>query len=41
MKQWNNPRPDVVINSIDMTYGADKRGVCRCYCAITLLLPAK
>jgi hypothetical protein len=27
MKQWNNPRPDVEIKSIDMTYGADKRGV--------------
>jgi beta-galactosidase len=27
MKQWNNPRPDVAIKSIDMTYGADKRGV--------------
>jgi beta-galactosidase len=26
-KQWNNPRPDVEIKSIDMTYGADKRGV--------------
>jgi beta-galactosidase len=26
-KQWNNPRPDVTIKSIDMTYGADKRGV--------------
>jgi beta-galactosidase len=27
MKQWNNPRPDVAIKSIDMTYGVDKRGV--------------
>jgi beta-galactosidase len=26
-KQWNNPRPDVAIKSIDMTYGPDKRGV--------------
>jgi beta-galactosidase len=26
-KQWNNPHPDVTIKSIDMTYGADKRGV--------------
>jgi beta-galactosidase len=25
--QWNNPRPDVAITSIDMTYGPDKRGV--------------
>jgi hypothetical protein len=28
-KQWNNPRPDVAIKSIDFTYGPDdqKRGV--------------
>ncbi len=26
-KQWNNPRPDVAIKSIDMVYGANKRGV--------------
>lgn len=26
-KQWNNPRPDVEIKSIDFTYGTDKRGV--------------
>ena len=26
-KQWNNPRPEVEIKSIDMLYGADKRGV--------------
>jgi hypothetical protein len=27
-KQWNNPRPDVEIKSVDMVYGADKaRGV--------------
>lgn len=26
-KQWNNPRPDVEIQSIDMVYGPDKRGV--------------
>jgi beta-galactosidase len=25
--QWNNPRPDVAIKSIDMTYGPDRRGV--------------
>jgi hypothetical protein len=27
-KQWNNPRPDVAIKSIDFTYGPDdqKRG---------------
>ena len=25
--QWNNPRPDVEIQSIDFGYGADKRGV--------------
>jgi len=26
-KQWNNPRPDVGIKSIDIQYGPDKRGV--------------
>jgi hypothetical protein len=26
-KQWNNPRPDVAIKSIDMVYGTHKRGV--------------
>ncbi len=26
-KQWNNPRPDVAIQSIDMVYGAQPRGV--------------
>ncbi len=26
-KQWNNPRPDVAIQSIDMQYGPDRRGV--------------
>jgi len=26
-KQWNNPRPNVEIKSIDMVYGKDKRGV--------------
>ena len=26
-KQWTNPRPDVEIQSIDMLYGPDKRGV--------------
>jgi beta-galactosidase len=26
-KQWNNPRPDLEIKSIDMTYGVHKRGV--------------
>jgi hypothetical protein len=26
-EQWNNPRPDVTIKSIDVTYGADKRGI--------------
>ena len=26
-KQWNNPRPDMEISSIDMVYGPDKRGV--------------
>jgi beta-galactosidase len=25
--QWNNPRPDVVIASIDLEYGKDRRGV--------------
>jgi beta-galactosidase len=27
VKQWNNPRPDVEIKTIDMVYGKDKRGV--------------
>lgn len=26
-KQWDNPRPDAVIQSIDLVYGADRRGV--------------
>lgn len=26
-KQWNNPRPDVTITSIDMVYGSQPRGV--------------
>ena len=26
-KQWSNPRPDVEIKSIDMTYGEQRRGV--------------
>ncbi|RMF87464.1 MAG: hypothetical protein D6741_20535, partial [Planctomycetota bacterium] len=26
-KQWNNPRPDVEIRSIDLEYGPDRRGV--------------
>jgi beta-galactosidase len=26
-KQWNNPRPEVPIKSVDMVYGADRRGV--------------
>jgi beta-galactosidase len=26
-KQWNNPRAEVTIKSIDFTYSADKRGV--------------
>ncbi len=26
-KQWDNPRPDAVIASIDLVYGADRRGV--------------
>jgi hypothetical protein len=26
-KQWNNPRSDVPIRSIDMAYGPDKCGV--------------
>jgi Glycosyl hydrolases family 2/Glycosyl hydrolase 2 galactose-binding domain-like/Glycosyl hydrolases family 2, TIM barrel domain len=26
-KQWDNPRPDVEITSVDMTYGPDRRGV--------------
>ncbi|GAB4459462.1 MAG: hypothetical protein OHK0029_22100 [Armatimonadaceae bacterium] len=27
LKQWNNPRPDVAIRSIDLEYGKDRRGV--------------
>jgi beta-galactosidase len=27
VKQWNNPRPDTVIASIDLVYGKDRRGV--------------
>ncbi|HRT96398.1 MAG TPA: glycoside hydrolase family 2 TIM barrel-domain containing protein [Planctomycetota bacterium] len=26
-KQWNNPRPDVEIKSLDLLYGPDRRGV--------------
>lgn len=26
-KQWNNPRPDVTITSVDLEYGKDRRGV--------------
>ncbi|MBN1443861.1 MAG: hypothetical protein JXA90_14215, partial [Planctomycetes bacterium] len=26
-KQWTNPRPDVVIESVDLLYGKDRRGV--------------
>jgi beta-galactosidase len=26
-KQWNNPRPDVAIRSVDLVYGAPRRGV--------------
>ena len=26
-KQWDNPRPDVVITSVDFVYSADRRGV--------------
>ncbi len=26
-KQWNNPRPSVAIQSLDLVYGADRRGV--------------
>ena len=26
-KQWDNPRPDVAIASVDFVYGADRRGV--------------
>ena len=29
-KQWNNPRPNVTIEAIDLVYGKDKRsGACR------------
>ena len=27
IQQWNNPRPDVPIRSIDLRYGPEKRGV--------------
>lgn len=27
VKQWDNPRPDVAINSVDMVYGSERRGV--------------
>ncbi len=27
VKQWNNPRPDVPITSLDLVYGKDRRGV--------------
>jgi hypothetical protein len=27
VKQWDNPRPDVAIKSVDVVYGADRRGV--------------
>ena len=27
VKQWNNPRPDVPIASLDLVYGKDRRGV--------------
>ncbi|MDB5352880.1 MAG: Beta-galactosidase/beta-glucuronidase [Planctomycetota bacterium] len=27
VKQWNNPRPDVAIKSVDLVYGKDRRGV--------------
>ncbi|HWE04514.1 MAG TPA: glycoside hydrolase family 2 TIM barrel-domain containing protein [Tepidisphaeraceae bacterium] len=27
IKQWNNPRPDAEIASVDLTYGADRAGV--------------
>jgi hypothetical protein len=26
-KQWNNPRPNVLIQSVDLVYGPDRRGV--------------
>ena len=26
-KQWTNPRPEVVIESVDMIYGQERRGV--------------
>jgi hypothetical protein len=26
-KQWNNPRPNVAIESVDLVYGADRRGI--------------
>lgn len=27
VKQWDNPRPDVAIKSVDVVYGSDRRGV--------------
>jgi beta-galactosidase len=27
VKQWDNPRPGVAIKSVDLTYGAERRGV--------------
>jgi beta-galactosidase len=27
VKQWNNPRPDMLITSLDLVYGKDRRGV--------------
>jgi beta-galactosidase len=32
--QWNNPRPDVEISSIDMVYGPERCGV-PCLIAVT------
>jgi len=32
--QWNNPRPDVEITSIDMAYGSERCGV-PCLIAVT------
>lgn len=39
-KQWNNPRPDAPITSIDMVYGPDKCGV-PALLAITIATQAK
>ncbi len=39
-KQWNNPRPDVPIKSIDMVCGPDKCGV-PALLAITIATQAK